>query len=264
MSEWEAVSSLEENVIAVARELSIMRNDGTISPDPIELTDEYFDNVRIRVRAFLILCSSELEEFIETQCLEYLARWAREDDSSMQHRCLHALTIYFRRNIGNLLERKGHFVDFYASSTQLKKLQLNDKKARRGEVGALDESFIPILNRRTLIGHVSNWYRDEVVGASHGISDTDLCRLLEPLGFSKALIKEECSTLVAALGSLAAGRGEAAHRSTTAGKYPFQSLPSPLYQQMSVSDAWERWVAVKESLPELRDLLDRKTVGVDI
>lgn len=258
MAEWEAVSSLEENVLSVARELRIMMRDGAISPDPVELTDEYFDNVRVRVRAFLILCSSELEEFIETQCLEYLARWARDDNSAMQHHCLHALTIHFRRNIGNLLERNGYFVDFYASPGQVKKMQPT-KKVRKGEEDAA-VSEVPILNRRTLVGRVSNWYRDEVVGTSHGISDADLCRLLEPLGFSKALVREECATLIAALRSLAAGRGEAAHRSTTAGKYPFQSLPRPVYQQMSVSDAWERWVAVRDSLSELRDLLDRASV----
>ena len=253
MAEWEAVSSLESNVIAVARELRMFTDAGGISPDPVDMTDEYFDDVRVRVRAFLILCSSELEEFIETQCLEYLARWAQDDDKAMQHHCLHALTIHFRRNIGNLLEGQGYFVDFYASPAQVRKM----KPPSGAKVKRTDLDDVLILNRRTLIGRVSNWYRDDVVGASHGISDKDLCRLLEPLGFSAGLVREECSTLVAALRSLAAGRGEAAHRSTTAGKYPYQSLPSPIYQQMSVGDAWDRWIAVRDSLSELRDLLDR-------
>ena len=257
MTGWEAVSSLELNVNAVARELRMLTSDGGIAPDPDDMTDEYFDDVRVRVRAFLILCSSELEEFVETQCLEYLARWAQDDDKAMQHHCLHALTIHFRRNIGNMLEGQGYFVDFYASPTQVKKMKSSGGKVKKG-----DSDEVPILNRKTLIGRVSNWYRDEVVGASHGISDKDLCRLLEPLGFSKGLIREECSSLVAALGTLAAGRGEAAHRSTTAGKYPYESLPSPLYQQMSVGDAWERWIAVKDSLLELRDLMERSPAMV--
>lgn len=235
----------------------MLTSDGGIAPDPDDMTDEYFDDVRVRVRAFLILCSSELEEFVETQCLEYLARWAQDDDKAMQHHCLHALTIHFRRNIGNMLEGQGYFVDFYASPTQVKKMKSSGGKVKKG-----DSDEVPILNRKTLIGRVSNWYRDEVVGASHGISDKDLCRLLEPLGFSKGLIREECSSLVAALGTLAAGRGEAAHRSTTAGKYPYESLPSPLYQQMSVGDAWERWIAVKDSLLELRDLMERSPAMV--
>lgn len=252
MTEWEAVSSLESNVNAVARELRMLTGDGVIAPDPDDMTDEYFDDVRVRVRAFLILCSSELEEFVETQCLEYLARWAQDGDKAMQHHCLHALTIHFRRNIGNLLEGQGYFVDFYASPAQVKKM-----KPSGGKLNRADSGEVPILNRKTLIGRVSNWYRDEVVGASHGISDKDLYRLLEPLGFSKSLVREECTSLIAALRTLAAGRGEAAHRSTTAGKYPYESLPSPLFQQMSVGDAWERWIAVKDSLFELRDLLDR-------
>ncbi|MFJ5302229.1 hypothetical protein [Streptomyces sp. NPDC088350] len=235
----------------------MLTSEGGIAPDPVDMSDEYFDDVRVRVRAFLILCSSELEEFIETQCLEYLARWARDDDKAMQHHCLHALTIHFRRNIGNLLEGQGYFVDFYASPAQVKKMRPGGGKMKQTDV-----DDVPILNRKTLIGRVSNWYRDDVVGASHGISDKDLCRLLEPLGFSKALVREECSSLVAALRSLAAGRGEAAHRSTTAGKYPYQSLPSPIYQQMSVGDAWERWIAVRDSLSELRDLLDRSLTMV--
>ncbi|MFI5853380.1 hypothetical protein [Streptomyces parvulus] len=252
MSDWSAVASLEANVIAVARELRMLTKEGALADDPPEMTDEYFDDVRVRVRAFLILCSSELEEFVETQCLEYLAGWAQDNNSMMQHHCLHALTIHFRRNIGNLLEGQGYFVDFYASPTQVRKMKPSHGRGKQSEA-----ADAPILNKKTLIGRVSNWYRDEVVGASHGISDMDLCRLLEPLGFSKSLVREECASLVAALRSLAAGRGEAAHRSTTAGRYPFHSLPSPIYQQMSVGDAWARWDAVKESLPELRDLMDR-------
>ncbi|MGW1271142.1 hypothetical protein [Streptomyces sp. NPDC002491] len=255
MAAWEAVSSLESNVNAVARELRMLTRDGGVASDPVDMTDEYFDDVRVRVRAFLILCSSELEEFVETQCLEYLARWAQDDDRAMQHHCLHALTIHFRRNIGNMLEGQGYFVDFYASPAQVRKMRTGAGKPKQVEA-----DNVPILNRKTLIGRVSNWYRDDVVGTSHGVSDYDLCRLLEPLGFSKALVREECSNLVAALQSLAAGRGEAAHRSTTAGKYPYQSLPSPIYQQMSVGDAWERWIAVRDSLSELRDLLDRSLV----
>lgn len=259
MTEWGAVSALESNVNAVARELRMLTSNGGVATDPVDMTDEYFDDVRVRVRTFLILCSSELEEFVETQCLEYLALWARDEDKAMQHHCLHALTIHFRRNIGNMLEGQGYFVDFYASPAQVKKMKPSGGKLKRADI---DEA--PILNRKTLIGRVSNWYRDEVVGTSHGISDKDLCRLLEPLGFSKGLVREECSNLVAALRSLAAGRGEAAHRSTTAGKYPYESLPSPIYQQMSVGDAWERWTAVKDSLSELRDLLDRSpTMAVD-
>lgn len=237
----------------------MLTRDGGIAPDPVDMTDEYFDDVRVRVRAFLILCSSELEEFVETQCLEYLARWAQDDDKAMQHHCLHALTIHFRRNIGNMLEGQGYFVDFYATPAQVRKMKPEGGKAKR-----FDVDDVPILNRKTLIGRVSNWYRDDIVGASHGISDKDLYRLLEPLGFSKGLVREECSSLIAALRSLAAGRGEAAHRSTTAGKYPYQSLPSPIYQQMSVGDAWDRWIAARDSLSELRDLLDRSlTMALD-
>jgi hypothetical protein len=257
VTEWEAVSSLESNVKSVARELSILTDEGGIQPDPVDMSDEYFDDVRVRVRAFLILCSSELEEFIETQCLEYLARWAQDDDKAMQHHCLHALTIHFRRNIGNLLEGQGYFVDFYASPAQVKKMRPSGGKVKQRDV-----DDVPVLNRKSLIGRVSNWYRDDVVGASHGISDVNLCRLLEPLGFSKGLVREECSILVSALQTLAAGRGEAAHRSTTAGKYPYQSLPSPIYQQMSVGDAWGRWIAVRDSLSELRNLLDRSLAMV--
>lgn len=53
MAEWNAVSSLESNVNAVARELRMLTRDGGIAPDPVDMTDEYFDDVRVRVRPSL-------------------------------------------------------------------------------------------------------------------------------------------------------------------------------------------------------------------
>ncbi|WP_328609444.1 hypothetical protein OG943_10055 [Amycolatopsis sp. NBC_00345] len=251
MTSWPQHDVLNDTIESIAYELSILTSEGVVPADPEELTDPYLEEVRIRVRAFLVLCSSEIEEFVESHCLDYVAYWAQAKNGRMQHHCFHALTIYFRNNISNLLEKQDSFVDFYATPEQVRRMKANDKKSSSGE----NES--PALNKVTLISKVSVWYRDNVVRASHGVSDSDLCRLLEPLGFSKGLVREECPTLVAALSSLAAGRGEAAHRSTRAGKYPFESLPSPVHQQMSIGDAWARWLSVRDSLYELQDLLDR-------
>src|SRR5689334_13920093 len=129
MIDWQVtIDILDGNVNSIARELSMLTPSGRVKREPEELTDEYFDEVRVRARSFLILCSSELEEFVEARCLEYLLYWAQDDAVAMQHNCIHALTIHFRRNINNLLEKQGVFVDFYASTEQVRRITSPKKK----------------------------------------------------------------------------------------------------------------------------------------
>ncbi|MFJ9839276.1 hypothetical protein ACIRYZ_02240 [Kitasatospora sp. NPDC101155] len=241
---------LVSTIFRVATQLGILGKDGEPAQDPEEITDEYLNEVYTRTRAFVVLCSSELEEFFEARCLSFLSDCVEMDSGREGHNCIHALSIHFRANIGNLLE-SGHFVDFYATPNQAGKFA-KELRARK-RAGSDDE--VPILNRKTLVAKLCVWYRDNVVRVSHGISDSDLMTLLAPLGFSRHLVKEECPTLCAALQSLAAARGEAAHRAGQSSGWPFKGLAAPLEQQLSASDAWGRWIAVVDALYEFEDLI---------
>jgi hypothetical protein len=250
----QALSPLADSVTKVAIQLGILDKDGNAFPDPEEITDEYLKNISTKTRAFLVLCSSELEEYIEARCLEFLSQCVKAIGKTAHHNCLHALSIHFRNNIGSLLDGAGYFVDFYASDEQSRRFS-KELKGRKNKGDSDPTSDPPVLNKKTLIGRLCNWYREEVVASNHGIGDQNLMNLLVPLGFSRNLVKEECASLCAALQSLAAARGEAAHRAAQSSGWPFKGLPTPLEQQLSLRDAWERWNSVLDSLHELENLL---------
>jgi hypothetical protein len=254
VSDWPAVQPLASWVERIAQRLGIIDSDGSVLADPPEITEEYFREASTIVRAFLVLSSSELEEFIESACITFVGDCARGDDNENQHHCFHALSLYFRNNLANYIEREGAFVDFYATPEQARRM-INYKKSQSAQ-GRVP----PLLNRKTLITQLSLFYKNEVVANSHGISDQKMIELLRPLGFSPDLVRDECSNLCSALQSLAAARGEAAHRSAQSGGWPFSALPPPLHQQLSIGDAWRRWVAVRDSLVEFDRLIHRKTV----
>lgn len=247
--------SLRETVETVARQLGIIDLTGQAKPDPENIDDAYLKSVSTTSRAFLVLCSSELEEYVEARCLDFLHSSLSASDSQLEHNSLHALSIHFRKNLGNLIESKGWFVDFYATDEQARKFADERKKQRREGKSATETEGPPILNRKTVAAKLCDWYRQHVVGPSHGINDQDLIGLLTPLGFSENLVQDECPTLLPALKSLAGARGEAAHRAAHADGWPFKPLHPPLEQQMSLGDAWSRWEAVVNALPELEDLL---------
>jgi hypothetical protein len=252
---WEA---LAESMSTIASHLGILDKTGAISADPEEITDEYITAISIPTRAFLVLCSSELEEYVEARCLSFLSDCVTGADERLQHNCLHALSIHFRSNIGKLLENGGYFVDFYATAQQARRYTKEISAARKkaaSSAGNGDAVDPPIFNKKTLTAKLCTWYSEEVVASSHGISDSDLVGLLAPLGFSANLVRDACGTLCAALQSLAAARGEAAHRSALSSSWPFSALPTPLSQQLSLRDTWGRWEAVVESLHEFEDLL---------
>lgn len=246
---------MRETVETVARQLGIIGSDGQPKPDPENIDDNYLRSVSTTSRAFLVLCSSELEEYIEARCLDFLFASMNASDGQLQHNSLHALSIHFRKNLGNLIESRGWFVDFYANDDQARRFSEERKKRKKDGSSPGDTEGPPILNRKTVAAKLCNWYRQHVVGPSHGISGQDLIGLLIPLGFSESLIQEECPNLLASLQSLARARGEAAHRAAHADGWPFKPLHPPLQEQMSLGDAWSRWEAVVNSLPELEDLL---------
>jgi hypothetical protein len=249
---------LRETLETVAKQLGIIDADGHARPDPEDIDDAYLASVSTTSRAFLVLCSSELEEFIEARCLDFLFASINNSGNQLEHNCLHALSIHFRRNLGNLIDGGGWYVDFYATDDQARKFAKEQKKRKKSNASSGDEEEnedLPILNHKNLAAKLCHMYREEVVGVSHGINDQDLAKLLAPLGFSRALVQDQCSTLMAALQSLAKARGEAAHRAAQSGGWPFKSLLPPLQEQMSLGDAWARWEAVLNSLDELEDLL---------
>ncbi|MCX5146377.1 hypothetical protein OHB36_06170 [Streptomyces sp. NBC_00320] len=157
-----------------------------------------------------------------------------------------------------MIDGAGWYVDFYSSDEQARRFAKDQKKRKKSNATSNiedDEEDPPILNRKNLAAKLCHMYREEVVGVSHGINDQDLTKLLIPLGFSRALVQDQCATLLAALQSLAKARGEAAHRAAQTSGWPFKSLLPPLQEQMSLGDAWARWEAVLNSLEELEDLL---------
>jgi hypothetical protein len=243
----------------VANHLGILDESGEVQPDPDEVTDEYIQAISVPTRAFLVLCSSELEEYIEARCLAFLSDCVNGKDERLQHNCLHALSIHFRSSIGKLLDSGGFYVDFYSTVKQARRYAKDIDAARKRAAASSPEDENspdpPILNKKTLTAKLCAWYNEEVVASSHGISDNDLVGLLTPLGFSSNLVRDACSTLCAALSSLAAARGEAAHRSALSSGWPFSALPTPLSQQLSLRDTWDRWQAVVHSLREFEDLL---------
>lgn len=251
----------------IAIHLGVLDKSGTPQSDPEEVTDEYIRSISVPTRAFLVLCSSELEEYVEARCLSFLSDCVKGADERLQHNCLHALSIHFRSNIGKLLDGGGFYVDFYSTVKEARryakdidaarKISASSKKASPAESN--NGSELPILNKKTLAAKLCTWYSEDVVATSHGISDSDLVGLLAPLGFSASLIRDKCGTLCAALQSLAAARGEAAHRSALSSGWPFTALPTPLSQQLSLRDTWGRWSSVVESLHEFEALLQ----GVD-
>ncbi|MDI3345932.1 hypothetical protein QKW45_19570 [Streptomyces sp. AJ-1] len=246
-------------ISGVAIHLGIADKSGEVYADPEEISDEYIAEISVQTRAFLVLCSSELEEYVEARCLAFLGECVSGADERLQHNCLHALSIHFRSSIGKLLDGGGYYVDFYSTPKQVRRYGKDNDAVRKKSVSVSSENeepaAPPILNRLTLTAKLCAWYRDHVVASSHGISDGDLVALLTPLGFSANLVKESCGTLCAALQSLAAARGEAAHRSANSGGWPFSALPTALSQQLSLRDTWDRWQAVLNSLHEFEDLL---------
>ncbi|TXL88801.1 hypothetical protein [Streptomyces sp. IB2014 016-6] len=254
MEQWESMrTSLEK----VAGQLGIVGIDGQPQPDPEVIDDEYLKSVSTATRAFLVLCSSELEEFIEARCLDFLFASLDASGKQMQHNSLHSLSIHFRRNIGNMLNGGGWFVDFYATDIQARKFSTEQKRSKKEKAAQdLPDNSPALLNRKTLAARLCHMYREEVVGVSHGINDNDLIDLLVPLGFSRYLVQEECPSFLAALQSLAKARGEAAHRAANGSGWPFKALTPPLQEQMSLGDAWARWEAVLNSMHELEDLLN--------
>ncbi|MEU8788687.1 hypothetical protein [Streptomyces sp. NPDC048643] len=243
----------------VANHLGIKDKSGTVVADPEEITDEYIAAISIPTRAFLVLCSSELEEYVEARCLSFLSDCVTGANERLQHNCLHALSIHFRSNIGKLLDG-GSYVDFYATTEQAKRyakeIKASRKKVASESAGDVDTVDPRLLNKMTLTARLCTWYSEHTVATSHGISDSDLVGLLIPLGFSSNLVRDACGTLCAALQSLAAARGEAAHRSALSSSWPFSALPTPLSQQLSLRDTWSRWEAVVDSLHEFEDLLN--------
>ncbi|MER5179835.1 hypothetical protein ABT009_15935 [Streptomyces sp. NPDC002896] len=249
---------LEHSMATVAEHLGILDKEGGIVADPEEITDEYISGISTPTRAFLVLCSSELEEYVEARCLNFLSTCITGANERLQHNCLHALSIYFRSNIGKLLDHGGYSVDFYATPEQARRYGKEISAARKKSASSVGngEPLDPrIFNKQTLTVKLCSWYNEQVVATSHGISDSDLVGLLAPLGFSANLTRDTCGTLCAALQSLAAARGEAAHRSALSGGWPFRGLTAPLSQQLSLRDTWSRWEAVMESLYEFEDLL---------
>jgi hypothetical protein len=250
--------SLAESMSMIATHLGILDETGAISADPADITDEYIAAISVPTRAFLVLCSSELEEYVEARCLNFLSECITGADERLQHNCLHSLSIHFRSNIGKLLENGGYSVDFYATTQQARRYakEINAARKKAASPAGNGETVDPrIFNKNTLTAKLCTWYSEEVVASSHGISDSDLVGLLTPLGFSSNLVRDVCGTLCAALQSLAAARGEAAHRSALSSGWPFSALPTPLSQQLSIRDTWSRWEAVVESLHEFEDLL---------
>ncbi|MCX2179608.1 hypothetical protein KV205_03545 [Streptomyces sp. SKN60] len=247
----------------IAIHLGILDKAGTPQLDPEEVTDEYIQSISIPTRAFLVLCSSELEEYVEARCLAFLSDCVKGADERLQHNCLHALSIHFRSNIGKLLDSGGFYVDFYSTVQQARRyardIDAARKKAASSKTSSSGDSENvsdpPILNKKTLTAKLCTWYSEDVVASSHGISDSDLVGLLAPLGFSASLVRDQCGTLCAALQSLAAARGEAAHRSALSSGWPFTALPTPLSQQLSLRDTWERWQSVVDSIHEFEALL---------
>ncbi|MGW1351567.1 hypothetical protein ACWCQE_20175 [Streptomyces sp. NPDC002409] len=249
---------LVHSMATVAEHLGILDKNGDVTSDPEEITDEYISGISTPTRAFLVLCSSELEEYVEARCLNFLSACINGVDERLQHNCLHALSIHFRSNIGKLLDHGGYSVDFYATPEQARRYGKDINAARKKSASSAGNGEIldpRIFNKQTLTAKLCTWYSEQVVASSHGISDSDLVGLLTPLGFSANLTRDTCATLCAALQSLAAARGEAAHRSALSGGWPFRGLAAPLSQQLSLRDTWGRWEAVVESLYEFEDLL---------
>lgn len=260
MTAAEPWSPLADSMSIVATHLGILDKSGNVQPDPDEITDEYIQGISVPTRAFLVLASSELEEYTEARCLAFLSECVNGADERLQHNCLHALSIHFRSSIGKLLDNGGFYVDFYSTVKQARRYAKSIDAARKKSPSSPEnETDPPILNKKTLTAKLCTWYGEEVVASSHGISDSDLVALLTPLGFSANLVRDACGTLCAALQSLAAARGEAAHRSALSSGWPFSALPTPLSQQLSLRDTWDRWQAVVNSLHEFEDLLH----GVD-
>lgn len=252
---WQPLSS---SMSTVAGRLGILDENGGVASDPEEITDEYISAISVPTRAFLVLCSSELEEYVEARCLNFLSACVNGADERLQHNCLHALSIHFRSTIGKLLDHGGYSVDFYATPEQARRYgkEINAARKKSASTVGNGEALDPrIFNKQTLTAKLCTWYSEQVVASSHGISDSDLVGLLTPLGYSANLTRDVCGTLCAALQSLAAARGEAAHRSALSGGWPFKGLAAPLSQQLSLRDTWARWQAVVESLHEFEDLL---------
>ncbi|MFN1186864.1 HEPN domain-containing protein [[Kitasatospora] papulosa] len=182
---------------------------------PLSPVGSYSADEYDKVRAFIVLCHAEVEAYIETMALDVLRKAEdRWKSSSIAGSCIASLMLFNDKQV-----------------SPPKKLSKQSP-----------EESTDVVIKTAIRKHREYAQRD-----NHGIKETNLLRLLLPIGFQESDF-DSMSTWLGTMNSFGVSRGLVAHQSANR----VQNPPDPSIIRQQVSDVLNGIVLLEPTFARLR------------
>ena len=190
-------------------------DDFLLSPIKVAAPDPLTDGELVALRAYVILSHAAVEEFVEVAFTVYVRECLTQDAQGMVSPAVYLTLLQLAEDIGGQLSRK---VDRTPAA---------------------------------VIGRIPGLYEAKFIVPNHGVREGNVQAMALGAGLPWQVVEDACPSLIPALSTLGARRGEVAHVST----FGPRSGSTGVRQVSYPSDARRLTAEVLSALPELLTLL---------